>query len=45
MGQGVDINKSINLFVGNTKIDTNDFFVGRGAENNIKINSNTISRK
>ncbi|CAD8071656.1 unnamed protein product [Paramecium sonneborni] len=44
-GQGVDINKSINLFLGQTKSDTNDFFVGRGAENNIKINSNTISRK
>ncbi|CAD8065504.1 unnamed protein product [Paramecium sonneborni] len=44
-GQGVDINKSINLFVGTTQADTNDFFIGRGTENNIKINSNTISRK
>ncbi|CAD8153779.1 unnamed protein product [Paramecium octaurelia] len=44
-GQGVDINKAINLFVGNCETDTTDFFVGRGAENNVKINSNTISRK
>ncbi|CAK91573.1 unnamed protein product (macronuclear) [Paramecium tetraurelia] len=44
-GQGVDNNKSLNLFIGNTETDTTDFFVGRGAENNIKINSNTISRK
>ncbi|CAD8055468.1 unnamed protein product [Paramecium primaurelia] len=45
LGQGVDINRAINLFVGKNQMDTNDYFVGRGAENNIKINSNTISRK
>ncbi|CAK71549.1 unnamed protein product (macronuclear) [Paramecium tetraurelia] len=44
-GQGVYINRSINLFVGQTQTDSIDFFVGRGSENNIKINSNTISRK
>ncbi|CAD8156762.1 unnamed protein product [Paramecium pentaurelia] len=45
LGQGVFFNRSINLFLGSIQTDTMDFFVGRGGENDIKINSNTISRK
>ncbi|CAD8147807.1 unnamed protein product [Paramecium octaurelia] len=44
-GQGVDQNKQHNILIGKQNLDTDDFYIGRGAENQIKINQNTISRK
>ncbi|CAD8069290.1 unnamed protein product [Paramecium sonneborni] len=45
-GQGVEQNKQQNILIGKQQNqDTEEFYIGRGAENAIKINSNTISRK
>ncbi|CAD8051590.1 unnamed protein product [Paramecium primaurelia] len=44
-GQGVEQNKQQNILIGKSNLDTDEFYIGRGADNSIKINSNTISRK
>ncbi|CAD8167893.1 unnamed protein product [Paramecium pentaurelia] len=44
-GQGVESNKQHNILIGRSNLDTEEFCIGRGADNTIKINSNTISRK
>ncbi|CAK76215.1 unnamed protein product (macronuclear) [Paramecium tetraurelia] len=44
-GQGFDSNKQQYILVGKSNQDSDEFSIGRGADNTIKINSNTISRK
>ncbi|CAD8155911.1 unnamed protein product [Paramecium octaurelia] len=44
-GQGFDSNKQQYILIGKSNQDSDEFSIGRGADNTIKINSNTISRK
>ncbi|CAK55938.1 unnamed protein product (macronuclear) [Paramecium tetraurelia] len=44
-GSGIDNGKHNNIFIHLENSDSIEFQIGRGQENNVKINSNTISRK
>ncbi|CAD8136510.1 unnamed protein product [Paramecium pentaurelia] len=44
-GSGIDTGKNYNLFIHPENQDSIEFQIGRGQENHVKINSNTISRK
>ncbi|CAD8052298.1 unnamed protein product [Paramecium sonneborni] len=44
-GSGIDAGKNFNIFIQTENQDSIEFQIGRGQENHVKINSNTISRK